>query len=463
MSSASVGPQGGPRPPTAPPTVPELPDLSHLTEEERKIIMAVMDRQKEEEEKEEAVLKTLHQQFESYKEQVRRIGVETRRQQQGQHKDDAPTCGICRKTKFADGCGHHCSYCQTKFCARCGGRVSLRSNNEDKVCLIVKDRVMWVCNLCRKQQEILTKSGEWFSGPEPRQMSLDGGLNAPPTGGDAQRGDRKLLRSRSQAPPSSSGNAGAAPDGTHQPPTVLAKGALDTMPASRARSEPPRDKKRPVSLHEQNGKPGGVGRGRGGRGPPGKLQTVASQEEFCGPGDRDRRDGRHLEKVRSHDYPDGGDQGNRPDLRRRPPEEDELERKRRQEEEFQTRYRSDPNLARYPVKPQKEEQEMRMHAKVSKVRHERRHSNNAINEVGLEGGGGNMGDVPENRLRRGGGGGGEPDRKASMENHRAYSMDRTNQNHGPPSTIRCWPTTGPPSWCSSPPPRTTPSSRLGPP
>uniref|UniRef100_A0A8C7T4Q9 Regulating synaptic membrane exocytosis 1 n=1 Tax=Oncorhynchus mykiss TaxID=8022 RepID=A0A8C7T4Q9_ONCMY len=331
MSSASVGPQGGPRPPTAPPTVPELPDLSHLTEEERKIIMAVMDRQKEEEEKEEAVLKhmnfspplpppslrTLHQQFESYKEQVRRIGVETRRQQQGQHKDDAPTCGICRKTKFADGCGHHCSYCQTRFCARCGGRVSLRSNN-----------VMWVCNLCRKQQEILTKSGEWFSGA--RQMSLDGGLNAPATGGDTQRGDRKLLRSRSQAPPSSSGNAGAAPDGTHQSPTVQAKGVLDTMPASRARSEPPRDK--PLSLHEQNGKPGGLGRGRGGRGPPGKLQTVASQEEFCGPGDIDWRDGRHLEKVRSHDYPDGGDQGNRPDLRRRPPEEDELERKRSEEE-----------------------------------------------------------------------------------------------------------------------------------
>ncbi|XP_055757654.1 regulating synaptic membrane exocytosis protein 1-like isoform X4 [Salvelinus fontinalis] len=462
MSTASVGPQGGPRPPTAPPTVPELPDLSHLTEEERKIIMAVMDRQKEEEEKEEAVLKTLHQQFESYKEQVRRIGVETRRQQQGQHKDDAPTCGICRKTKFADGCGHHCSYCQTKFCARCGGRVSLRSNNEDKV-------VMWVCNLCRKQQEILTKSGEWFSGPGARQMSLDGGLNAPPTGGDTQRGDRNLLRSRSQAPPSSSGNAGAAPDGTHQPPTVPAKGALDTMPASRARSEPPRDKKRPVSLHEQNGKPGGPGRGRGGRGPPGKLQTVASQEEFCGPGDIDWRDGRHLEKVRSHDYPDGGDQGNRPDLRRRPPEEDELERKRRQEEEFQTRYRSDPNLARYPVKPQKEEQEMRMHAKVSKVRHERRHSNNAINEVGLEGGGGgggNMGDVPENRLRRGGGGGGgEPDRKASLENHRAYSMDRTvgggggggmgqgpqggppplkqNQNHGPLQPSGGGPRTGP--------------------
>lgn len=70
----------------------------------------------------------LHQQFESYKEQVRKIGEEARRYQ-GEHKDDAPTCGICHKTKFADGCGHLCSYCRTKFCARCGGRVSLRSNN----------------------------------------------------------------------------------------------------------------------------------------------------------------------------------------------------------------------------------------------------------------------------------------------------------------------------------------------
>ncbi|KAL6039712.1 hypothetical protein STEG23_000324, partial [Scotinomys teguina] len=68
----------------------------------------------------------LHQQFEMYKEQVKKMGEES--QQQPEQKGDAPTCGICHKTKFADGCGHNCSYCQTKFCARCGGRVSLRSN-----------------------------------------------------------------------------------------------------------------------------------------------------------------------------------------------------------------------------------------------------------------------------------------------------------------------------------------------
>ncbi|XP_070833960.1 regulating synaptic membrane exocytosis protein 1-like isoform X9 [Chaetodon trifascialis] len=420
--SASVGPQGGPRPPTVPPSMPDLPDLSHLTEEERKIIMAVMARQKEEEEKEQAMLKTLHQQFESYKQEVRRIGAETRRQQT-QLKDDAPTCGICRKTKFADGCGHLCSYCQTKFCARCGGRVSLRSNN----CLIVKDRVMWVCNLCRKQQEILTKSGEWFSGSGVRPGSLGTSLNNPVTGGEAQR-DRKLLRSRSQAPPSINTNAGP-PDGIQPPAGVTAAKGADTMPSSRSQSEPPREKKRPVSLHEQNGK-GGMGRGSGRR-PAGKLPSQSSLDERVVAGERGERrlgDGRRLEKIHSQEYEDGQENLGRSETHRRRPEDEEQRERQRREEEFQNRYRSDPNLARYPVKPQKEEQEMRMHAKVSKVRHERRHSDLAINEVGLGpgegGGGGSAGEVPENRLARRSGGG-EGDRKAVLENHRAYSVDRT--------------------------------------
>uniref|UniRef100_UPI0037E70ED6 regulating synaptic membrane exocytosis protein 1-like isoform X1 n=1 Tax=Semicossyphus pulcher TaxID=241346 RepID=UPI0037E70ED6 len=412
--SASVGPQGGPRPPTAPPSMPDLPDLSHLTEEERKIIMAVMARQKEEEDKEQAMLKTLHQQFESYKQEVRRIGAETRRQQT-QQKDDAPTCGICRKTKFADGCGHLCSYCQTKFCARCGGRVSLRSNN-----------VMWVCNLCRKQQEILTKSGEWFSGAGVRPGSLGTGLNNPATGGEAQR-DRKLLRSRSQAPPSSTNANTGLLDGTQPPIGVTSAKGADTMPGSRSQSEPPKEKKRPVSLHEQNGK-GGMGRGSGRRA-AGKLPSQSSLDERVMSGERGERrlgDGRRLEKIHSQHYEDGQQNLDRTESHRRRPDDEEQRERQRREEEFQNRYRSDPNLARYPVKPQKEEQEMRMHAKVSKVRHERRHSDLAINEVGLGPGegGGSGGEVPDNRLARRGGGG-EGDRKVVLENHRAYSVDRT--------------------------------------
>ncbi|XP_035261161.1 regulating synaptic membrane exocytosis protein 1 isoform X8 [Anguilla anguilla] len=431
--SASVGPQSGPRPPTAPTSMPDLPDLSHLTEEERKIIMAVMVRQKEEEEKEDAMLKRLHQQFESYKEQVRRIGAETRRPQgQAQQKDDAPTCGICRKTKFADGCGHLCSYCQTKFCARCGGRVSLRSNN-----------VMWVCNLCRKQQEILTKSGEWFSGRGAKPPGLGAAVSDPAMCGEAGGRDRKV-RSRSQIPLGGGPPTDAAAPAT----TAVAPGdrnskgpdpAQTNMATLRSRSEPPREKKRPLSVPEQNGKVVGL-RGERRRGPGKQLSQTAEDRE---PGDR--REGRRLEKGRSQDYPDaaagagtGTGAGAVEEGRRRREEE---ERQRQREEEFQTRYRSDPNLARYPVKPQPEEQEMRIHAKVSKARHERRHSDVAINEVGLpEGGGG--GDAPQNRLGRQRGGEGE--RKVLLENHRSYSADRTGggggggggapqpkQNHGP--------------------------------
>ncbi|KAF7689454.1 hypothetical protein HF521_012807 [Silurus meridionalis] len=383
--AASVGPQGGPRA-SVPTPMPDIPDLSHLTEEERKIILAVMARQKEEEEKEQAMLKTLHQQFESYKEQVRRIGAENKRQQTT-HKDDAPTCGICRKTKFADGCGHLCSYCQTKFCARCGGRVSLRSNN-----------VMWVCNLCRKQQEILTKSGEWFSsGPRGRPLSV--------AGSEADRDGK--LRARSQATAgailASANDASLASDRT--------KGA-DTMPASRARSEPPREKKRPVSLHEQNGKVIVRGERRVG---PGRMPGQASEDRAPG----ERRESRRLEKGHSQEYDHPGDTAY-PDQKRKKEEEEREREKQRREEEYQNRYCSDPNLARYPVKPQKEEQEMRMHAKVSKMRQERHHSDMAINEVGLAQDGC---ETPGSRLSRRTAG--NENRKAVIENHRAYSVDRT--------------------------------------
>jgi hypothetical protein len=57
---------------------------------------------------------------------------ETIRARNEQHKKagielDA-TCHICLKTKFADGVGHLCNYCSIRCCARCGGKVTLRSN-----------------------------------------------------------------------------------------------------------------------------------------------------------------------------------------------------------------------------------------------------------------------------------------------------------------------------------------------
>ncbi|KAM7420233.1 hypothetical protein PAMA_014773 [Pampus argenteus] len=61
--SAPQGPRGGPGPAAAAAAaasaagaMPEMPDLSHLTEDERKIILGVMDRQKKEEAKEQSML-----------------------------------------------------------------------------------------------------------------------------------------------------------------------------------------------------------------------------------------------------------------------------------------------------------------------------------------------------------------------------------------------------------------------
>uniref|UniRef100_A0A4W4DMC7 PDZ domain-containing protein n=1 Tax=Electrophorus electricus TaxID=8005 RepID=A0A4W4DMC7_ELEEL len=57
---------------------------------------------------------------------------------------------------------------------------------------------------------------------------------------------------------------------------------------------------------------------------------------------------------------------------------DDYELRRRREEAYRAQYRSDPNLARYPVKPQPYEEQMRIHAEVSRARHERRHSDASL-------------------------------------------------------------------------------------
>ncbi|XP_027862931.1 regulating synaptic membrane exocytosis protein 1 isoform X12 [Xiphophorus couchianus] len=316
---ASVGPRGGPRPPAAP-AIPE-PDLSHLTAEERDIIMSVLARQREEEAKDEAMSKEekpiqartvnlvrqtkpppqndvrgIQQQLSSYRETV--IRQATAAAGSAVHRDDAPTCGICHKTKFADGCGNLCSYCQTKFCARCGGRVSLRSNTEDKVLapcsLFCGQRqptvgeascslVIWVCNNCRKQQEILTKPGDWFTGPPGKPSGLGSAVSEP----SVCQVSLDKLRSRSQAPTGSTG-------------TIQDRAStLGTAPGTDARSlsEPPRDRR--------NGR-GGSGTGRGERrsGHP-RLQTqVSIDRDLRG----ERKEGWQLSKGRSleHDPVGGG-------------------------------------------------------------------------------------------------------------------------------------------------------------
>ncbi|KAM6209441.1 regulating synaptic membrane exocytosis protein 2 isoform 17-T17 [Sarcoramphus papa] len=418
--SAPAGPRGGPAPPQPPPAPqPEMPDLSHLTEEERKIILAVMDRQKKEEEKEQSVLKKLHQQFEMYKEQVKKMGEES--QQQQEQKGDAPTCGICHKTKFADGCGHNCSYCQTKFCARCGGRVSLRSN-----------KVMWVCNLCRKQQEILTKSGAWF---------YNSGSNAP------QQPDQEGIRGLRNEEAPQEKKAKLQEHSQHQGPSgdistqVLDKNRSQGLTRQESikngsgvkhqvTSDTTSDRKRSPSIsREQN-------RRYDQRDERDEYSQYATSDSAMPRSPSDYSDRRSQRGPQLYEEPELGDyrDSNRRSRRRSkeyPVEEEdaqnreEYERQRR-EEEYQARYRSDPNLARYPVKPQPYEEQMRIHAEVSRARHERRHSDVSLANTELEDSRMSMLRMERPSRQRS-----VSERRAAMENQRSYSMERTREAQGP--------------------------------
>ncbi|XP_040586461.1 regulating synaptic membrane exocytosis protein 2 isoform X22 [Mesocricetus auratus] len=425
--SAPLGPRGRPAPtpaasqppPPPPPPPPEMPDLSHLTEEERRIILAVMDRQRKEEEKEQSVLKKLHQQFEMYKEQVKKMGEES--QQQQEQRGDAPTCGICHKTKFADGCGHNCSYCQTKFCARCGGRVSLRSN-----------KVMWVCNLCRKQQEILTKSGAWFynSGSNTPQQP---GPKAPRglRNEEAPQEKKAKLHEQSQF----QGPSGdlpvpsvekARPHGLTRQESIKNGSGMKHQTAG----DIPPDRKRSPSLSRDQNRAYDRSEER-----EEYSQYVPSDSTMPrSPSDyadrRPQREPQFYEEPEHLSYRDPSRRGHRHSKEYMVDDEDaesreDYERQRR-EEEYQARYRSDPNLARYPVKPQPYEEQMRIHAEVSRARHERRHSDVSLANAELE-----DSRLPLLRMERPSRQRSASERRAAMESQRSYSMERTREAPGP--------------------------------
>ncbi|CAB1334193.1 unnamed protein product, partial [Coregonus sp. 'balchen'] len=175
--------------------------FSGITELVNNVLQPQQKSQNEKEPEPETVTETetetetkLHQQFESYKDQVKKMGDDTTPQtgttgEPQKNPNDSPTCGICHKTKFADGCGHLWSITDansslSEWVTLTLSAASLDGLLERTCCFIAVSppphhhhhhphcrhltpsllcvQVMWVCNLCRKQQEILTKSGAWF-------------------------------------------------------------------------------------------------------------------------------------------------------------------------------------------------------------------------------------------------------------------------------------------------------------
>ncbi|XP_078253996.1 regulating synaptic membrane exocytosis protein 2 isoform X29 [Rhinoraja longicauda] len=153
---------------------------------------------------------------------------------------------------------------------------------------------------------------------------------------------------------------------------------------------------------------------------------------------RESRDSTRRSRRRSQEFRDLVDEDI--DLQTR----DEYERQRR-EEEYQTRYRSDPNLARYPVKLQPYEEQMRMHAEMSRMRHERRHSDVSLAHTEMD-----DVQISMHRMERQSRQRSACDRRAPEQSQRSYSMERTQDMQGPSSSWQRTPNHSPPTPRRSP-------------
>ncbi|KAK2551493.1 Regulating synaptic membrane exocytosis protein 2 [Acropora cervicornis] len=142
------------------PASPPPPDLSNLTEEEKEIIQSVLQRQKQMEDETLQLQRNLEKEVESYQTKVVRKTGPT------DYSKEDNVCEICHKTKFAEGSGRECKYCKRKVCARCGVQVTIPGSKQ----------VSWVCVVCHKKQEMLTKTGNWFgslTGPNEKIKASD--------------------------------------------------------------------------------------------------------------------------------------------------------------------------------------------------------------------------------------------------------------------------------------------------
>ncbi|XP_011889350.1 PREDICTED: regulating synaptic membrane exocytosis protein 2 isoform X7 [Cercocebus atys] len=293
---------------------------------------------------------------------------------------------------------------------------------------------MWVCNLCRKQQEILTKSGAWF---------YNSGTNTP------QQPDQKVLRGlrneeapQEKKPKLHEQTQFQGPSGDLSVPAVEKSRSHGLTRQDSIKngsgmkhhiaSDIASDRKRSPSVSRDQNR---------------RYDQREEREEYSqyatsdsamprSPSDyADRRSQHEPQFYEDSDhlsYRDSNRRSHRHSKEYIVDDEDvesrdEYERQRR-EEEYQSRYRSDPNLARYPVKPQPYEEQMRIHAEVSRARHERRHSDVSLANADLEDSRISMLRMDRPSRQRS-----ISERRAAMENQRSYSMERTREAQGPSS------------------------------
>uniref|UniRef100_A0A5S6QYQ2 Rab-3-interacting molecule unc-10 n=1 Tax=Trichuris muris TaxID=70415 RepID=A0A5S6QYQ2_TRIMR len=270
-----------------------MPDLSHLTEEERQIIERVLQRQKAEESQEQELKQKYEKQLRDIEKQIEER-MEVARKLVGT-MDDA-ICQICQKTKFADGIGHKCYYCQLRSCARCGGRLqikvkvptekekerkegkwynvafpALRKKNAQSVAadladqaksgnLAIKDKsptgsatqqkTIWSCSPCQQRQQILAKTGKWFYSSDKERSSSE----VPPLPADTSASsgfDRPVTPLQKEDSKKDQGQQDAKRNGRSQEARMQAEESLVSVPSGSELKSPSREMRRdPSTLHK---------------------------------------------------------------------------------------------------------------------------------------------------------------------------------------------------------------------
>ncbi|UJR36942.1 hypothetical protein I4U23_029651 [Adineta vaga] len=108
------------------------PDLSHLTVDERKIIEAVINRDKAEVKCDTGQTSLAYDNYSAPS-----LAISSRRYSQS--NESGVFCQICQRTKFVnEQSSRQCSICQKRFCVRCGIRVKSH---------------YYLCQQCRQKQE----------------------------------------------------------------------------------------------------------------------------------------------------------------------------------------------------------------------------------------------------------------------------------------------------------------------
>lgn len=134
------------------PAQPPPVDVSHLTEEEKKKIIDVLERQKALENETASIQSSLAKELATYQ-----VQYEVKSSSGESSPASTDLCELCHQNKvvIVNNNPRKCKFCRFKLCNSC----SFQDSTQDD----------WLCPLCKKKQDLLLKTGKWFHGKETKK------------------------------------------------------------------------------------------------------------------------------------------------------------------------------------------------------------------------------------------------------------------------------------------------------